>query len=231
MESNKQFLPLAVVVAGVLVAASIYFGGGGPSGSYSSAGSLTGGNAQTAAVIAPVTSSDHIIGDPNAKVVIVEYSDTECPFCKIFHSTLQQIMTDYQGQSVAWVYRQFPISVLHSKAPKEAEATECAAELGGNEAFWNFTNKVFATTNSNDSLDPAQLPVIAQSVGLDVDKFNTCLSSGKYTNLINQDVAAAIKTGAQGTPYTVIISGDKQIPIVGAQDYATVKAAIDSLLK
>lgn len=228
MQENKHFLPLAVIVAGALVAAAIYFGGGGPR---MSPGTQAIGAAQSGTDIAPVSSKDHIIGDPNAKVVIVEYSDTECPFCKIFHSTLAQIMDNYKGQSIAWVYRQFPIAQLHSKAPKEAEATECAAELGGNAAFWAYLNKVFATTNSNDSLDPSQLPVIAQSIGLDAQAFNQCLSSGKYTDKISNDVKIAFALGAQGTPYTVVVSGNTKQVILGAQDFDTVKAVIDPLLQ
>src|SRR6185436_7093141 len=80
----------------------------------------------------PVTEKDHILGNPNAEVIMVEYSDLECPFCKEFHSTLRRVMNEYgKDGKVAWVYRHFPIDSLHPKARKEAEATECAAELGG----------------------------------------------------------------------------------------------------
>jgi protein-disulfide isomerase len=229
MQNDRPFLPLAVVIAGALIAGAIYFGGGGGTGNYNTQ-RITDTTGNTVE-IADVTSKDHILGSPDAKIVIVEYSDTECPFCKAFHTTLGQIMQAYKDTGIAWVYRQFPIVELHSKAPKEAEATECAAELGGNNAFWAYLNKVFSITNSNDSLDPTELPTIAQSVGLDVTAFNSCLKSGKYASLINLDVAAAYKTGAQGTPYTVIMSGSKKTVIVGAQDYATVKSAIDDLLK
>ena len=90
-----------------------------------------------------VQDDDHIIGDKNAKVVIVEYSDTECPFCKVFHETLHQVVSEYDGKDVAWVFRHWPIPQLHPKAPKEAEALECAAELGGNDMFWKYTHKLF----------------------------------------------------------------------------------------
>ncbi len=229
MQSDKPFLPLAVVVAGALIAGAIYFGGGGGTGNYSN--TQVAGSGDSASEIAPLTSKDHIIGSPDAKIVMIEYSDTECPFCKVFHSTLGRIMDTYKDTGIAWVYRQFPIVDLHTKAPKEAEATECAAELGGNDVFWAYLNKIFSITNSNDSLDPAQLPAIAQTVGLNVTAFNSCLQSGKYSSLINLDVAAGYKTGAQGTPYTVIRHGSKSAVIIGAQDYDTVKAAIDDLLK
>jgi protein-disulfide isomerase len=226
MQENKHLLPIAVVVAGALIAGAIYFGGSSPSGTE------TRGNQNTDTVeIEDVSSKDHIIGSPDAKVVIIEYSDTECPFCKIFHSTVSQVMDEYKGQSVAWVYRHFPIEELHTRAPKEAEATECAAEQGGNNAFWSYLNKIFATTSSNDTLDPQELPRIAESIGLNVSAFNQCLESNKYADKIKKDVEAAYNAGAQGTPYTVVVSGKKKSIIVGAQDYNTVKSVIDPLLK
>ena len=126
----------------------------------------------------------------------------------------------------------FPIASLHAKAIKEAEATECAAELGGNAIFWQYLDTIFETTNSNDSLDPLKLPEIAVSLGLDEAAFNTCLSSGKHNAFILQSVEDAVKAGARGTPYSVILSksGDKMI-INGAESMAKIKIKIDSFLK
>lgn len=224
-------IPLAIIVAGALIAGAIYFGGK-PSSVTSLTQNARGNQVAAVGEVAAVTAKDHILGDPaTAKLTIVEYSDLECPFCKVFHNTMHKVMDTYNGQ-VAWVFRQFPIAQLHSKAPKEAEASECAAELGGNTAFWKYIDEVFATTGSNNSLDPAELPVIASDVGLNVTAFNNCLSSGKYTKLISDAVVAATKAGAQGTPYSVIITKDgKKSPINGAQPFETVKAQIDALLK
>lgn len=232
MQENRQFLPLAVIVAGVLIAGAIYFGGSTQTPLAQTSNPSNTATAAASIDVASVSGSDHVLGDPStAKVTIIEYSDLECPFCKIFHSTLHEIVNEY-GNQVSWVFRQFPIVQLHSKAPNEAAASECVAELGGNDAFWKFIDQVFATTNSNDSLDPSQLPVIAQGVGVDLNAFTTCLSSGKYTTQIQNDVQAAIKAGAQGTPYTVLVTPDgKKVPISGAQPIETVKAQIDSLLK
>ncbi len=219
-KDNPQMIPMAIVAAGALIAAAIYFGGSHPQGNLTQgANSLTGGTNPTASIdVADVSSADHIIGNPNAQVVAVEYSDFECPFCKVFHNTMRQIMNTYTTNQVAWVYRHFPIAQLHSKAPKEAEASECAYEQGGNTAFWSFANKVFDTTTSNNSLDPAQLPKIAGDIGLDVGAFNTCLSSGKYTKAIADDVVAAGKAGAQGTPYTVLIGKKGQRIVVNGAE-------------
>lgn len=230
-KDNPQMIPLAIVAAGALIAGAIYFGGSTPSGSLvkGNPNSLLGGD--NSPKIEDVSDKDHLLGSRGAKVIVVEYSDLECPFCKVFHNTMRQIMDTYDDNQVAWVYRHFPIAQLHSKASKEAEASECAAEQGGNTAFWNFVNKVFETTNSNNSLDSSQLPQIAASVGLDVTAFNTCLSSGRYTKKIADDVIAAGKAGAQGTPYSVVIGKNgQQVIINGAEPFETVKAKIDSLL-
>lgn len=227
-KDNPQLIPLAIIAAGALIAAAIYFGGSSPSRNIFQP--QTGPTAQID--IEDVSNKDHIRGNTNAEVTIVEYSDLECPFCKVFHTTMKQIMDTYEDGKVAWVYRHFPIAQLHSKAPKEAEASECAAELGGNAAFWQFIDKVFETTNANNSLDPAQLPQIAGSIGLDVTAFNNCLNSGKYTKTISDAVIAAGKAGAQGTPYSVAISKSGQkIVINGAEPFEAVKAKIDSLIK
>lgn len=222
---NKFLIPLSIVVAGAMMAGAIYFGGG-------KSATPTNTVADPSKIeVAKVTADEHIRGNLSADVVIVEYSDPECPFCKTFHNTMIQLMSNY-GPKVAWVYRQFPIAQLHSKAPKEAEATECVAELGGNLAFWSYLDKIFVTTNSNDSLDPAQLPILAASVDVDQTKFNTCLSSGKYTDKIKTDIKAAYDAGARGTPYTVLIAKNGTKVIVnGAEPIDMVKAKIDALLK
>ena len=227
MENNKYLVPLAVVVAGAMIAGAIYMGGKMPS-----APSQTAPTEEKQQIeVAPITDRDHIIGDKNAEIVVIEYSDFECPFCKVFHSTMQSIVADYEGK-VAWVYRHYPIVQLHSKAPKESEASECAWELGGNEAFWKFINRLLETTNSNNSLDPAELPKIAEFTGVNVTSFNTCLSSGRYTSYIDESVAAAVKAGALGTPYSVIISKSGQQAIInGAEPIEMVKAKIDSLIQ
>ena len=222
-QQNKFILPLAIVVAGALVAASIYFG----TGSEPRVGNEP---TVTGAEVADVSSDDHILGDRNAEIVIVEYSDIECPFCKIFHNTMNEIVREYEGK-VAWVYRHFPIAQLHTKAIREAEATECAAELGGNEAFWTYIDALFAATNSNDSLDLAQLPVIAGQIGLNQAEFSACLESGRHSETVRESIEAAVKSGARGTPYSVIIprNGDRVV-INGAEPIESVRAKIDFLL-
>jgi predicted DsbA family dithiol-disulfide isomerase len=93
-------------------------------------------------------------------------------------------------------------------------------------------DKIFATTGSNDSLDPAQLPILAKSVGVDEIAFNTCLSSGKYTQAVKDSATEGFNAGARGTPYSVIlVNGKVKDTINGAEPLLNVKAKIDALLK
>lgn len=180
--------------------------------------------------LAAVTQDDYIKGNRDAKVSIVEFSDTECPFCKRFHPTMQRIIDEYDGQ-VNWVYRHFPLTSIHPKAPKEAEAVECAGELGGNEVFWAYLDRLFEITPANNGLEVSQLPEIAEYVGLDRSRFEQCLNSGKYTKKVSEQAQQAQAAGGRGTPYSVIVvDGEPVAPISGALPYEQVKSMIDSVL-
>lgn len=225
MEKSKFTLstPAAIVIAGILISGTIMFTGLKQSEQI---------NAPVAKdiVMKKISKSDHIREDLDAPIVIVEYSDTECPFCKIFHITMKTLLNDYQGK-VSWVYRHFPIDSLHPKAHKEAQALECAGDLGGEESFWKYTDRLYEITESNNRLDPAELPKIAEYVGLEKEKFNECLESEKFKDLVDAQIKDAMSAGASGTPYSVIVTKDgKQIPINGAQPIDTIKNTIDILL-
>ncbi len=192
---------------------------------------------EAAGAAKPVDGEDHILGNPDAPVKLIEFSDFECPFCKRFHLTMKRLMNEYgENGKVAWVYRHFPLDSLHAKARKEAQAAECANELGGNEAFWAYSDRLFEVTPSNDRLDLAVLPRIAQEIGLDRAKFEACLGGdargGKYAAHIEADVQDAIASGGTGTPYSLVIAPNgKTFPINGAQPYAALKSIIDLALR
>ena len=227
-------MPVAVIIAGALIAGAVIYSSG-KSANTANAPQPQVAQQQTGDLeqMIPVTSKDHIRGDANAPVKIVEYSDTECPFCKRFHSTMKQVMDEYgKSGKVAWVYRHFPLDQLHPKARKESDATECAAELGGNEKFWAYLDRLMEVTPANNGLDPAELPKIAQYVGLDTTKFNECLSSGKYAQKIEEHVQNAIAIGGNGTPWSIVVTkSGKKYPLSGAQPYESVKQLIEIALK
>ncbi len=211
MENKSSLsIPIAIVVAGLIIGGAVYVSNRNSKNTVATPAQTENQTTKVTSediAIEPVSSQDYVRGNPNAKVVLVEFSDTECPFCKAFHGTLKNLVDKHAlSGTLAWAYRNFPIKELHSKAPKEAEALLCAGKLGGNDAFWNYTDAVYAKTSSNNSLDAAQLPVIAKDVGLDVKAFNTCLSSGEMTARVNASVQDAKKSGGNGTPYSVLMT-------------------------
>jgi len=190
-----------------------------------------------AGAVKPVNRDDHILGSRDAPVKLVEFSDFECPFCKRFHPTMKRLMDEYgKDGKVAWVYRHFPLDSLHSKARKEAQASECANELGGNEAFWAYADKLYEKGPANNRLDLALLPDFAEEIGLDRGAFETCLEGdargGKYAAHIEADVQDAIASGGTGTPYSLVIAPNGTVyPVSGAMPYAALTALIDAALK
>ncbi len=226
-------IPTAILGTKVFSGTSIRFGGGSGVDSPSVAPSPAAPSAApqpTPAALKGVSDSDHIFGDKKAKVTIVEYSDIECPYCKRFHPTVAKVVANYKGK-VNWVYRHFPLN-FHQNAQKEAEATECAAQLGGNDAFWKYLNTLFERTTSNGTgfaLD-ALVP-LAKELGLDEKKFKECLDSGKYADKVNQDLNEGQSAGIQGTPGGFVMSKDgKSSVIEGAIPAEQLKAQIDALL-
>ncbi len=230
---NSLGVPVAIVIGALLIGGAIIYTGKDRGGSPVQIGNERNQNEQQTGEIEvePVTEKDHIRGNPNAPIMIVEYSDFDCPFCKNFHQTMQQVMESYGADGkVAWVYRQFPLQQLHPNAPKVAAASECVASLGGNDAFWKFADLIIGDRGTNEPTNVTKLPEYAAQVGVDKTKFSACVDAGTYNEKITKDIEKAIKAGAQGTPYSIIIVGDQQAVINGAQPYANVKQMIDTLL-
>ena len=195
---------------------------------------VVAGNSARLEKMRRITSADHIRGNSNAPVKIVEYSDLECPFCKSFHLTMQKVVNEYgKNGTVAWVYRHFPLDAIHSKARTEAAAAECAGELGGNNAFWAYIDRFYAVTLSNNQTNiQTVLPQIAREIGLDESKFNSCLASGKYDKHIQEDLNNAVATGGNGTPWSIVVTKSrKKYPLSGAVPYETLKQLIELALQ
>lgn len=208
MEPQKNILtlPVAIVVAGIIIGGAIFFSRGGPVPSvFKQPPQQAPADVTADFSLRPIDKSDHLLGNPDAPIVILEYSDLECPFCKSFHKTMQKLMDTYgKDGKIAWVYRHFPLEI-HPRSPHESEATECAGELGGNSAFWNYTNRIFEITPSNNGLDIAELPVAAGDIKLNVTQFQTCLDSGKFVARVKADYDDGLKAGVNGTPHSVLI--------------------------
>jgi protein-disulfide isomerase len=232
-------VPLAIVIAGLLISGSIIYtnNGSGSAAPTQVAGALDGavdvGSKQIPLDLLTVKDDDHILGDANADVVIIEYSDTECPFCKRFHDTMLQVMDTYGKEgTVAWVYRYFPLD-MHPRGRKESEALECAFAQGGNDAFWKYNDKIFEITPANNGLDPEMLPKIAAMIGLDGGKLATCLDSGKFAARVQRDFENGANVGVHGTPYSIAWNRKtgKQAAINGAYPFTNVQSILNTLIE
>jgi protein-disulfide isomerase len=174
---------------------------------------------------------DHLRGSLDAQIFLIEYTDLECPFCKTFHPTAQQALDEY-GDKITWVYRHFPLDQIHTKADKEAEAAECAFELGGNDAFWKYVDKIYAVTPSNNGLDLTKLPTYAGQIGLKSADFKTCLDSGKYAEKVESQYQSGLTAGVTGTPGNFIMNSKGEVWVIpGAVPYEQLKPVIDEALK
>lgn len=187
---------------------------------------------QEAKDVPKVTQDDHVRGQRNARIALIEYSDLECPYCKSVHPTIKQVLDAYNGQ-VMWVYRHYPLS-FHANAQKEAEAAECANELGGNDSFWKYVDTLYERTTSNGTgFALEKLVPLAIELRLSEAKFKDCLDSGKYADHVKTDMDGGSKAGVTGTPGNILLdtkTGKTRL-IPGAVPYETIKDAIDEMLR
>lgn len=195
-----------------------------PSGDAPTQGKLSKDQADK---IPEVTSDDHIRGSEKPQAYLIEYSDFQCPYCSQFHPTAQKVLDEYKDQ-VAWVYRHFPLDQLHPQARPAAKASECVAELGGEDAFWQFADTVFADQEGtlND------LSSVASGLGINVNDFNTCVSEDRYAGLVEEVYQKGLSAGVTGTPGNFIVNenGDAWF-IPGALPYEAVKKLLDEALQ
>lgn len=203
--TNKYVVPLSIVVAGALIAGAIYFsrsGGEAPKPAVAQAAEIA---------VRPLSSDDHVLGNPEAPAVLIEYSDTDCPFCLMFHQTMKSLMGTYGVQGkLAWAYRHFPIDNSHPKARGESEALECAAALGGNQKFWDFADALYAESKTQRyKAEHPELSVIAKNLGLPAAEFDACVSEGRFAERVKADEKNAQESGGNGTPHSVIVLKEK----------------------
>ncbi len=174
--------------------------------------------------ISSLVGDDPVKGNENAPVTIIEFSDFQCPFCgKFFRQTYHQLEEKYiKTGKVKLVYKDFPLS-FHKYAEKAAEAANCAYEQG---KFWEYHDLLFANQDEWGNVGESKFIEYAQQLGLDMNKFRSCLNESKYKNEIIQDYNLGVRLGVKGTP-TFIING---VVIVGAQPYPVFENVIEQAL-
>lgn len=220
---REYVLPGAIVLAGLIIAVAVYafrtdstprLGAGSPD------------------LVRPVSTDDRIMGNPQARVKLVEYADIDSEFSKQFQATMQQVMSEYAaGGEVAWVYRHFPLLDQHAGAASHAEAAECAGFLGDDDAFWRFIDALQSAAPGENEFPISGYPAIARQLGLPEAELQTCLTDGRFTKKVYDDSTNAMAAGAEGTPFTVVlVDGQKSVGIQGALPYDDMKKVIEDAL-
>ena len=244
-ELSIPMLPLAVLLAAVILSGAVFYsatqvnnnindlkaaimasnqnrpeatptpspgtgGSGGTGGTGGTGGAAAGGSQEYA--------ERPFKGTDDAAVVILEYSEYECPFCSRVLPTLDQLHEEYAGQ-IKHIFINYPLP-FHNNAQKASEAAECAADQG---KFWEMHDMLFANPAS---LDVASIKGYAQAIGLNTETFNQCLDSGAKSALVSEHLSAGAAAGVSGTP-TYIINGKM---VVGAQPIEVFRTAIDAAL-
>lgn len=189
----------------------------------------TGPTKETLNLASGPANSDHTRGATKPKVVLVEYSDFECPFCNRFHPTTTKVLSDYPND-VALVYRHYPLS-FHANAQKAAETSECVAKVGGNEAFWQYADYIFEQQAGGKAMSEALITESVTKSGANAGQVKTCVDSGEMTQKVKDQEAEGQKAGVQGTPGTIVFTKDgAQELIPGALPYEQVKTIVEKYL-
>lgn len=140
-----------------------------------------------------IRKSDHVFGDPNAPVTLLEYGDYECPYCGEAHRTVK-FLQEALGDGLCYVYRNFPLTEVHPHAEQAAEAVEAAGAQGH---FWEMHDAVF---ENQDALEEDDLAAYAADVGLDANKVVAEIEEGAYRDRIQEDMDSGSELGVNGTP-------------------------------
>lgn len=182
--------------------------------------------ADQAGKITKVTDSDHIRGAQNPKVYLVEYSDYYCPYCSLFHPYAQEAIDEY-SDSVAWVYRHFPLDSLHPNARPLAEISECIASIAGEDAFWKFTDAVYSSAPAS----AAAAIDLAATQGVNKAALQTCFDEGRFTDLVENQMQEGLSAGITGTPGVLILSANGEAwKLAGAVPFAQFAPVLDQAL-
>ena len=233
-KKNLWMYSTFILVAVIIIGGVLMFSGGNKTG--------TGTGSSITGLVTAEIDNDAVLGNENAEVTIIEFSDYQCSFCRKFWTeTLPLIKSQYiETGKVNLVFRDFPLSSIHPMAQVSAEAAESVKEIGGDEAYFKFHDKIFSEQNILDSgsangpvtktiqYTNADLKKWASELGYDI---SASLDSGKYRSEVLGDLADAQAAGGTGTPYFVIVGSDGEgTALSGAQPFSAFKQAIDGML-
>lgn len=210
------------ILAGILIIGAFIFFTGDNYGNPSPTGAVVDEGDELPTIADVDIENDAILGDPDAPVTIIEFSDYQCPFCARFWSeTLPSIKSEYiDTGKVRFVYRDFPLTSMHPMALAAAEVTECVKKQGGDEAFWEIHYKIF---ENYQQISTANLKAWATELGYNID---SCLDSGEMEQEIQDDLKDGVAAGVRGTP-AFFVNGKL---LSGAQPFSVFQQVIESEL-
>jgi protein-disulfide isomerase len=217
IEKQKLSVPVSLAIAGVIILGTVL---------YLKNDSKITNQDQPIITEKATNTGEHIKGNPEAEILIVEYSDIECPFCKKFHTTMKQLMETYgKDGKIAWQYKNFPLENIHPTAKSEAKAAECAAEIGGNDAYWKYLDTMVEGIVEKDPLK------VAEYVGLNIEAFKSCVDKDTFAGIVDGHIQDGLTLGIQGVPYSIFKAKDgREFAISGAYPYEFVELIINMTL-
>jgi protein-disulfide isomerase len=168
-----------------------------------------------------------IRGNKDAKIILVEYSDYECPFCSRFHDTPTEIVADSNGE-VSWAWKHFPLTQIHQNARPASIAAECVNKLAGAEKFWQFSDILIANqTKLSDSLYKSE----AAKLGLNAAGFASCLKDPAIATIVDENTSEGEDLGVSGTPSTFVVKNEGgKLTILENINGALPKATVESII-
>lgn len=173
--------------------------------------------------IPPITAKDYIKGSADATVSIILYSDTQCPYCRMFYPILKGFLD--QNSDVRLVYRPNPLNI-HPAGAFEEQAMDCANDQG---KYWEYLDAIYTSTDTENLTETTRFTGIATQLGLDKTTFEQCFTSKKYASNTAIYQTASSNAGITGTPTSIIIGPNGTKQLRGAVPADALKAAVDSV--
>jgi protein-disulfide isomerase len=226
----------SINTAGAIIIAAVILGGSHVAATAIKSNSGERKATATTFLGAPISKNDFATGNTKSKVILVEYSDTECPFCARLQPTMKQIKAEYASK-VGFVYRYFPLTQIHPGAFEEARAVHCVGVVSGKEKRAEYIAAIFdeKTGKQNMTFTPDRKEALARGLGVNESELKACMADQASSQVITDSIADGVKAGVQGTPATfVLVKNKKGYDVVslvdGARPYEFVKAAIEEAL-
>jgi len=239
---NNFMIPMSIIVVGVMISAALFFG-------LQKTNNVLGTNSNTntpAVTVAPdatptpmivqvSTGNAPMLGDKNAPITIIEFSDYECPYCKQSFTTMIPDLTKEMIDTgkVKFYFRNYPLYFHDPAATKDAMVALCAKDQGNDDTYYKMHDLLFTNSGGNGTgITEDKLKEMVTSLKLDYTKLSKCVEDKKFSDVIANDMADAEAIGINGTPSYVIgksssngtITGEV---LIGAYPYTAVKALID----